>query len=73
MHQAGVLTYPHQDANKVAYLLEMFDLKIWIFYFVHNHTKIRKEILVIIDRLITTNKTEHPKIDIENVYLFIFY
>lgn len=71
VHQAGVLTYPHQDADgEVTYALGMCGLKIWTFYFVRDRTKTRKEILEIIDRLITTDETEHPEIDVESVYLY---
>jgi hypothetical protein len=70
-HHAGVFTYPHQDADgEAAYVLGMSGLKMWTFYFVRDNAKTRKEILAIIDDLITTNETDHPEIDAETVYIY---
>ena len=71
VHQAGVFTYPHQDADgEAAYVLGIYGLKMWTFYFVRDHTKTRDEILEIVDNLITTDKTDHPNFDTETIYIY---
>jgi len=70
-HQAGVFTYPHQDADSDAiYIIGMSGIKMWTFYFICDPSKSRNEILSIITKLINTDETEHPDLDAETVYLY---
>lgn len=70
-HQAGVFTYPHQDADgEVTYGIGVFGLKLWTFYFVRDPTKSRDEVLSLVSELIVSEEKEFPDLHAETVYLY---
>jgi len=70
-HQAGVISYPHQDADGDAtYVIGISGIKLWTFYFLRNPTLPRDTIKGIFRSLCDPDKRDHPHVCAETVYLY---
>ncbi|KAF8119959.1 hypothetical protein EV363DRAFT_1102755, partial [Boletus edulis] len=70
-HQAGTLTYPHQDADGDAtYVIAMSGVKLWTFYFHRDPTLSRDRLLNITSELCDPDAPRNQDISAETVHLY---
>ncbi|KAG6371783.1 hypothetical protein JVT61DRAFT_9138 [Boletus reticuloceps] len=70
-HQAGVFTYPHQDADgEATYAIVVSGVKLWTLYFSCDPTQSRDQLLQHFNNLCDPDANVHPQLTAETVCLY---